>query len=265
MKSILYVLWLAVFALLAACSSDASHDTNDARTSIAAAAAGELTVELFARNGLETGMTPLFIKVRDAASAPVTDATVTFEPLMHMADGKNHSAPVIGPPALDAEGYYQFAVVFQMASTQADTWSATVRVARPGAAEAQAAFPLLTVADSGRGKPFHYTAPDETRTKYVASLNFEQAPKVGLNPVIVTLHRMVDMMTFEPVDDAIMVLDPQMPSMGHGSPGSVDPTPTSQGRYQGKLSFSMPGPWETTITITVGGTQIGAPVFATVF
>jgi hypothetical protein len=76
---------------------------------------------------------------------------------------------------------------------------------------------------------------------------------------------MQDMMTFVPVEGASLVLDPQMPSMGHGSPGNVNPTATVPGVYEGKLSFSMPGDWETTITATIGGVAIGAPKFATTF
>jgi hypothetical protein len=119
-------------------------------------------------------------------------------------------------------------------------------------------FDHLTVADTGRAKSFTVTDPaTSSTTKYLASLNFKAAPKVGLNPIIVTLHRMQDMMTFAPVDDAAFALDPQMPSMGHGSPGSVNPTLTSSGRYEGQLSFSMAGDWETTVTVT---TRAGAPL-----
>jgi hypothetical protein len=56
-----------------------------------------------------------------------------------------------------------------------------------------------------------------------------------------------------------------MPSMGHGSPGSVDPAHTALGRYAGQLSFSMPGDWETTLTVSRGGAVLGAPKFATRF
>jgi hypothetical protein len=62
-----------------------------------------------------------------------------------------------------------------------------------------------------------------------------------------------------------MHLEPWMPSMGHGSPGSVDPAHTTLGRYAGQLSFSMPGEWETTVTISRGATTVGAPRFATEF
>ncbi len=256
---------LALAAALAGCAS-ATKDTSAPKTSVATAAAGDLTVELLTDTQLETGMTPIYLKVTTASGQVVTDATVTFMPVMAMTGGLNHSAPVIGTPTVGADGLYDCDVVFQMATSATGTWSATGGVTRPGSAMVEASFPSLTVADSGRARTFSYTDPDtSTVTKYVASLNFEAKPKVGLNPVVVTLHRMQDMMTFVPVDDATIVLDPQMPSMGHGSPGSVSPTLASSGVYEGQLSFSMTGDWETTVTFSRAGVTIGAPKFATTF
>ena len=140
-------------------------------------------------------------------------------------------------------------------------------VERPGAAAVDATFSDLTVADTGRAKSFTFTDPSTSvAAKYLLSLNFKVAPKVGLNPVVVTLHRMQDMMTFVPVDDAAITLDPQMPSMGHGSPGSVNPTLTSLGRHEGQLSFSMAGDWETTISVSKStGEALGSVTIATSF
>jgi hypothetical protein len=252
---------------LAACTSQ-QHDSAaaTAKTTVAAAQAGELTVTLLTDTRLETGMTPVYVKVETAGGQPVPNATVTFTPMMAMSTGMSHSAPVIGPPALDDQGLYRCDVVFQMATSAMGSWSATVSIARPGVATATAEFPSLTVADSGRGKAFIYTDPvASSTTKYVASLNFDAAPKVGLNDVKVTLHRMQDAMTFVAVNDATIVLDPEMPSMGHGSPGSVNPTLASPGVYGGQLSFSMPGDWETTVTLSSGGVTLGAPKFSTNF
>ena len=53
--------------------------------------------------------------------------------------------------------------------------------------------------------------------------------------------------------------------MGHGSPGSVQPTVTTEGRYQGELSFSMGGDWETTVTIKRGDVTIGTLKYRTDF
>jgi hypothetical protein len=256
---------LAVLAVLAGCASDAEAPAAP-KTSLATAQAGELTVELLADGPLATGLTPVYLEVRRASGEAVTDATVTFRPWMEMATGTSHGAPTLGPPALDAGGLYRCDVVFQMPSGAAGSWSATAGVTLPGAAEVVASFPSLGVADSGRARTFLHTDPETSAvTKYVSSLDFEAAPRVGLNPIVFTLHRMADAETFPPVDDAILVLHPQMPSMGHGAPGSVDPTLSSAGVYRGQLSFTMAGEWETTVSVSRGGVVVGDPVFAVTF
>jgi hypothetical protein len=256
---------LALAVALLGCASD-KKDPSAPKTSLGTAPAGDLTVELLTDTQLETGMTPIYVKVKTATGQVVTDATVTFTPVMSMTGGMTHSAPVIGAPTIGADGMYHCDVVFQMASSAMGSWSATVGVTPAGSTAVEASFPSLSVADSGRAKTFSYWDPDTSvTTKYVASLNFEAAPRVGLNPVIVTLHSMETMMTFLPVDDATITLDPQMPSMGHGSPGSVNPTLTSSGVYAGQLSFSMAGDWETTVTVSRAGVSVGAPKFATTF
>lgn len=262
-------LLLGSLALGACGSSDDGRlapDGGQAKVSLGTAAAGELKVELLTETRLETGMTPVYVKLTTSGGEPVRDATVSFLPMMAMTGGMSHGAPVLVEPARAAEGLYPCAVVFQMASGAMGSWSAKVTVTRPGATTAEASFEALTVADSGRAKVFSFTAPGAAAaTKVVTSLNFTAPPRVGLNPVIVTLHTMQDALTFAPIEDAELALDPQMPSMGHGSPGSVDPTHSSLGRYEGKLSFSMAGPWETTLTISRGGTTLGAPKFETSF
>jgi hypothetical protein len=256
---------LALAAILAGCASDPKQ-TSAQKTTVATATAGDLTVELLTDTRLETGMTPIYLKVKTASGQVVTDATVTFMPMMAMTSGTSHGAPVIGTPTAGPDGLYHCDVVFQMATSAMGSWSATAGVTRPGSATVEASFPALDVADSGCARTFSFTDPVTLAvTKYVASLNFEAEPKVGLNPVVVTLHAMQNMMAFVPVDDATITLDPQMPSMGHGSPGSVNPTLASSGVYDGQLSFSMAGEWETTVTFSRSGVWIGSPKFATTF
>lgn len=253
---------------LSACSSSgegAVTPGNETRLSLGKQSVGDVTVELLSDAALSTGLTPIYVRLT-AGGAPVTDATVAFMPMMAMGTGTSHSAPVLGAATRDASGDYATAVVFQMASSDMDTWSGKVTLARPGQAPIDATFPTLTVTDAGRAKTFAYAPPGSSMAdKYVASLNFQGAPKVGLNPAVVTLHRMKDMTTFEEVGDATLGLDPQMPSMGHGSPGTVQPTKTTLGRYDAQVSFSMPGTWETTLTVARGGATIGTVTFATTF
>jgi hypothetical protein len=262
------VLAAALAALSAGgCGGTAEDDPAAPLTVVATAPAGALTVDLLTRApGLATGMTPVYLHVKTASGQTVADADVTFTPEMAMSGGPTHSAPVIGAPAPGADGRYRVDVVFQMASSLMGSWSAVASVTPPGGAAVEAAFPSLAVAESGRARTFSHFDPDtSTTTKYVASLNLVAAPRVGLNPVVATLHRMQDMMTFVPIEDAAMRLEPWMPSMAHGSPESVDPAHTMLGRYAGQLSFSMPGDWETTLTVSRGGATLAAPKFATTF
>lgn len=254
---------LSVVAIVSLAACGGSSTPAAQRTSIAVAQAGDLRVELLTETRLEVGMTPLYVKVTTASGAAVSDATITMAPLMRMGDGKAHAAPMIVSSELWDGSLYGCAVVFSMPSSAMDFWDMKVTVQRPSAAPVDALFQNLTVADTGRAKSFVST--DGAAQKYLVSLNFTEPPAVGVNPVVVTLHRMVDMMTFVPVDDAAIALEPQMPSMSHGSSGSVNPTLTSLGRYSGKLSFNMPGEWETKITVTRGGQPLGSVTIKTTF
>lgn len=250
---------------LAACGGSSTPAPTQ-RTSVAVVQAGDLRVELLTETRLEVGMTPLYVKVTTASGAAVSDAAITMAPLMRMGDGKQHAAPMIVSPELWDGSLYGCAVVFSMPSSAMDSWDLKVTVQRPSAAPVDALFQNLAVADTGRAKSFTFTDASASPTrKYLVSLNFAAAPAVGLNPVVVTVHEMVDMMTFVPVDDVAIALDPQMPSMGHGSPGSVNPTLTSLGRYSGKLSFSMPGEWQTKLTLTRSGQALGSVTITTNF
>lgn len=256
---------LAAATFLAACGSTRDNAAPAAKTTIASTTASGLEVTLLGDGAFSTGRNAVYVRVTQGG-APVTDATVTVMPMMTMTGGMQHSCPMVGAPALGADGLYEVDAIFQMASGMMGSWAIEVGVTRPGAAQVMASFPGVPVADSGRAKTFTYTDPNtSTVTKHVASLSFVSAPKVGLNPVEVTLHRMDGMMTFSPVTDATVALDPQMPSMGHGSPGSVNPVHVEEGRYEGQLSFSMSGTWETTITFHASAAVLGAPVFTTTF
>lgn len=262
---------LAAALAVAGCASDPAADAPAVKTPVATATTttGGLTVELLSDRALETGMTPIYVKV-SAGGAAVTDADVTFEPLMAMSGGMNHACPV-GKPQIGSDGLYHGYANFGMATSMMGSWSAKVGVTRPGQARVEASFPTLVVTDSGRAKSFQDFDPDTlVTTKYLASIRFLSGPAVGLNPAVITLHRMAGMMSFPPVDDATIHWVPSMPSMGHGSTGNVDPVLATSGVYQGTIGFSMTGEWETAVTFTRprsgGGTrQVGAQVFKTTF
>ncbi len=262
---------VAVVAALAACSSGGKGSTSQ-KVTVATATAGDVALELLVDDRVETGLTPLYLRLTSAGQ-PVTDATVTLAPEMTMTDSTtqppttySHGAPVLGPPAPGADGLYRVDVVFQMPSSAMGSWAAKVGVSRSGGAATEATIPL-TVADSGRAKVFMYTDPQtQVTSRYVMSLNLDEDARVGLNPITVTLHRRDDLFVFTPIEDATFALDPEMPEMSHGAPGSVHPTPASTpGVYHGLVSFSMTGHWVVTVAVSRGGVVVGSPAFVVDF
>jgi hypothetical protein len=259
------VLSLVLVALVSACGSISGQTPTVAKTSLGQTTVDGLSAELFTDNQLQTGLSPLYLKLTDSGAHVITDATLTVTLQMTMSGGMQHGAPVLGDPSVDSTGLYHVDVVFQMASSATDIWTLSVGIARAGTAAVQAQFNALTVVDSGRASAFAYTPSGGSETDYVASFNLTGAAKVGLNPVVVTLHQTQDMMLFAPVDDATLGLGPEMPSMGHGASGSVNPTLASSGRYSGQVAFSMAGTWETTVTVSEAGRTLGTPKFPTTF
>ena len=253
---------LSSIAVLSLAACGGSTPAPAAKVSLGTAAAGSYTVELLADKELGTGANAIYAKVSvTATGAVVSNAALTIKPMMDMVT-MQHSCPVTGPFEYDAtKALYDTGVVFQMAGT----WTATVALTPSGGSPLTASYTGLVVTDTGSAKSFT-VGSGMMAVKYVLSMNFVSAPVVGLNPIAVGLYATTDMgMNFTPVDDASFVLDPQMPSMGHGSPGSVNPTLVADGVYSGKLSFSMPGAWETTVTVNRGGATLAAPRFLTSF
>jgi hypothetical protein len=88
-----------------------------------------------------------------------------------------------------------------------------------------------------------------TGEKIFVSYNFPEEKKVGVNDFEVIAHRMVSGMEFVPIEDYTIQLEPEMPSMGHGSPNNVDPAYEADGRYVGKVNFTMTGDWRLNLLL----------------
>ncbi|MCK4750942.1 MAG: FixH family protein, partial [Bacteroidales bacterium] len=60
------------------------------------------------------------------------------------------------------------------------------------------------------------------------------------------------MMSFPPAEDLIVEIEPEMPSMDHGSPNNEHPVHLADGHYRGKINFTMTGWWRVHITLKKG-------------
>jgi hypothetical protein len=257
--------------LLAACGAGGGAEPADPAPpvvppagwlTVASAPAGALTVELRSDRALGTGLTALAVRVTGAGGAAVDPAAVELELSLAGAGGAVRRAPLLAPPALDPDGTWRAFATLAAPSGGGATWSARVTVSRSGAAPETALLTGLAVAERHLAAAFA-SGPVE----YLFGLRFDGSLRVGANPAAVALHVSTDGgLTHAPVTDATFAVEPWMPSMGHGSPGSVPPVPAgAPGRYEGKVSLSMYGDWEVVFTVSRGGAEVGRPAITLFF
>ena len=60
-----------------------------------------------------------------------------------------------------------------------------------------------------------------------------------------------------PDNDCAITVTPDMPSMGHGSTHNVDPVHVANGRYEGRVNFTMPGLWRDVFAFSRDGVPLG--------
>lgn len=88
---------------------------------------------------------------------------------------------------------------------------------------------------------------------YTLSLIQPAAPKIGINDLEVQIDKKGSGNNVSPVKDLTLAFTPRMPHMGnHSSPNNVDPVHSNDGRYKGKVNFTMSGDWRLHFTIKRG-------------
>lgn len=227
---------------------------------LAIASSGALSVALLSMGPLVVGQNRVFYRVTGADGAPVPYAHLEQLPLMKM-ETMQHGCPVLNPDqAPNADGLWEGLLVFTMASTEMDVWTLKAKVAleENGAVELLD-FGQLTVADSTMKKVL-----TRDTSKIILTLGYPEAPHVGSNPFVITAHQAKDMMKMEyvTVDDLVFTVTPEMPSMGHGASGSINPVRGEDGLYRGSVVFSMAGDWVVHLGVAANDSQLGTYDFA---
>lgn len=217
--------------------------------------AQSVSVELLAERPLHVGLNKVFYRVKRVSDGGIVEsATIDHTPMMTMtAMAMEHSSPHEQPASVAVDGLFPAYVVFQMASGEMGTWRLEA-VVDVGAGDEEVTFDV-TVAGSSSRKDL---AMGEMGTAIV-TLDFHGALKVGQNPFTVTVNEKADMhgMMWEPLSDLTVTAVPDMPSMGHGSPGNIDPAHVQAGRYDGSVNLTMPGQWRIVLGFSRGGQEIG--------
>lgn len=247
--------------------SNNNSDPNEELILIGSASENGLSIDLYADQSLKVGLNKLYFDLTDIASEDqVTEAQIIQKPIMHM-ETMNHSCPVAGPGTTpNADGLFESEVVFIMASGMMGTWDDTVFVENQETNTShQVVFENLTVAETNMKKNLVFDDTDSNQVIYIVTLNGLEEPKVGLNDLTLTVHKKQTMMSFPEVADLSISIDPQMPDMGHGSDGNINPAYSENGKYAGKVAFSMTGYWTIDFSFSRGSEELGTIQYAVNF
>ena len=253
MKSIInYISILFLVTFISACSDDETpFNPTEGLTKIGEAYAlgAGARVELWAKEDLFAGYNNLYVALYDSVDGErITESHVQFNPLMTMGGGMKHSCPVINPEGESAvKELFPGIVVFIMPSSDMGAWKLEIRVHNHHTEKEGTATLDILVANppSTQVKSF-VTGNGE---KMFVSYTFAEDKKVGVNDFEVIIYEMVSGMEFAPMQDYTIQLEPEMPSMGHGSPNNVNPVYEADGRYLGKVNFTMTGDWRLNLTL----------------
>jgi hypothetical protein len=216
--------------------------------------ANDLVIELFAKTTtIEIGYTKLYVKVKDFSGNAVENATLTFNPMMDMGS-MQHSSPLEQPVFNSASKLYEGMVVFTMHSGLG-AWSLTVN-----ANGEDVVFPI-NVLDSNTGTKYVGSYNGTDGEKYIVTLVKPFDWTVGMNDVSIMVHKKVTMVSFPFVDNLTIAMDPQMTSMGHGSPNNISPVGAGDGYYDGEVNYTMTGDWRLNLDlIDAGDTIVNASI-----
>lgn len=255
-----YILILFIFPLFfAACEKDdevPKEEINLVSIAKTDSDAGIFNVELMAEQALFQGYNKLYFNIKkNADKSQVTQASVSLLPMMHMTT-MTHAAPFENPGnTVDKNGHFEGAAVFIMPGNPDEGWDLRVAIDADGTKDTT----YLTIPEvTGLEEAREFSVVSEVDEKtYFISLLEPSEPEVGINNIEFTVHYKESMMSFPAAEDLAISIEPEMPSMGHGSPNNVTPTHVGNGHYQGQVNFTMTGWWRVNIEVSKNGQSIG--------
>ncbi len=236
-------------ALLTACQNSTNPQNTTPEPTyqlIGTGTANDVEVWLYADKPLEAGYNIVYIKAKRGGA--LVNGNVRISTTMNM-EMHTHSCPIIQPASKpDQYGYVTGAIVFTMAGTK-DQWTVIIEAGDASTSRpASVSIPVdVAATDNVR------SLQEESVTTYVV-LQPPQKWNVGFNDFVVWMFSGTDP-EYQPMTDVSMTMTPSMPSMGHGSSGNINPTHQGNGRYLGRVNYSMSGDWEVSLrTVLASGT-----------
>ena len=220
-------------------------------------AEADVDVKVYADEALFTGYNRLYVIIyKTGTSTVIDDAQVSFETDMTMMMGHSHSSPIENPADETPEdGLFSGAVVFVMPSAGNGSWKLKVYVHNNANNLEGMVENEVTVVSPVEAKMYSFLS-DVDNSMIFVSLVEPVNPKVGMNDFEIAIHKRETGMLWPFVAGLMVEIEPEMPTMGHGSPGNVNPVYTSIGHYKGTVNYTMTGLWRVHITVKDAGGSV---------
>ena len=197
------------------------------------------------KKNLSTGYNTIYIVLKDAHGNSLKDKEITLTPMMDMGM-MQHSSPVEQPIYNPSTNAYQGAVVFTMPSGDMGSWNMTISF------DTEDVVLDINIQESKLKETGSYSGNDGN--KYFITLLPHQPWTVGMNDFQILVNR--NESKFPTEDDFTITVNPQMLSMGHGSPNNAHPVSIGNGKYQGRVNFTMTGDWRLYFNLSKDGELI---------
>lgn len=205
---------------------------------------------VYADKAASVGYIKIYTAMYDSVTnARVKDGHFSVNPIMDMGTMK-HSAPVEnGSDSVPADQLFKSAVVFSMGGA----WTLDINFHNHVNNKEGKGVLALNVTNPTTAVMRNFIVAADDSARLFVSLVQPASPKIGLNDFEITIHKKADMMNYPAVENYTVEIEPEMPSMGHGSPNNVNPVHTTNGHYLGKVNFTMSGLWRVHLTIKKNG------------
>lgn len=218
-----------------------------------------LTIVAYTDKPLQVGYNRIWFEVHEDG-VQYDHPHIHFNTMMHM-ENHSHASPYAEPGHhRDSEhGLYSAWAIFTMPSGMMGTWELQLTVHDQAHSGFEAAG-IINIDVEPSNNVITFMTENEFR--YVLTLVEPSEPAVGMNDLIVALHRRESMMNFPPVLNANMHFEPWMPSMDHGSSNNVSPVHDENGFYTGQVNFNMTGDWDLRFDLTINGEEIDRKTYS---
>lgn len=211
-----------------------------------------LKIFYYAQEDPFVGYNKIYFTVKDSVSGEVvtSDLSIMFMPMMDMGM-MQHSCPTEMVEYNSDAKQFIGAATYVMPST-AGTWTLTTTVTNNSNGATGIAVFNFEVVELDEPQLTSFISDLDPTAKFFISLITPKDPQVGENAFEILINRKASMMDWPYEPYLTVEIEPEMPSMDHGSPNNVNPTHIGNGHYKGVTNFTMTGWWRINMVIKDG-------------